>query len=377
MPLHEVTRGGPPPEFLVGALPTYLHLFLTEITQASITAIEFLLLTIVRRVGRPLTVAGDKLPGLPISILYQFLLGGCLFDTKGGASKCINKAVDRGYLQKTWLGAGERKRLFPDMPPGWSFALVLSPLGSEKLQTINSRMLTILKEMRSGEIPIINRDETHELDQVVREEAYIDHHQAAQARAARRAMRRKKGKEVSVIRDGKGRHSGTDLVSGKRKYEGDRDYIVRCFSPRVLNSTDMATCAAIVSNGQAVDQKSARYGLTWARELALVWKGEQIVGAGAIKQRDRREYTARIAARSGEAIPVDTGELGFVAVDPEHRGRHLSTRIVAALLAKHPGPLFATTDSDRMKTVLAKAGFVRKGREWKGRRGQLSLWVKE
>jgi len=57
-----------------------------------------------------------------------------------------------------------------------------------------------------------------------------------------------------------------------------------------------------------------------------------------------------------------------------HRGQHLSTRIVRCLREVNDGRLFATTDDEKMKTVLARAGFEQKGREWMGQRGTLSLW---
>ena len=49
-------------------------------------------------------------------------------------------------------------------------------------------------------------------------------------------------------------------------------------------------------------------------------------------------------------------EVGYVTVSREHRGRHLSSGIVATLLARTSGPLFATTDKEEMKAVLAKNG---------------------
>jgi RimJ/RimL family protein N-acetyltransferase len=70
-------------------------------------------------------------------------------------------------------------------------------------------------------------------------------------------------------------------------------------------------------------------------------------------------------------------ELGYVAVDSDHQGRGLSSRIVAALLSEHAGPLFATTDNEFMKKTLAKSGFMQKGKEWNGQRGRLTLWIKE
>jgi RimJ/RimL family protein N-acetyltransferase len=97
---------------------------------------------------------------------------------------------------------------------------------------------------------------------------------------------------------------------------------------------------------------------------------------GAIK-RIRRGYASAIGERSGIEFPSGTPELGYVAVDEKHRGNRLSPRIVAELLKKNAAPLFATTDNDRMKNTLEKAGFRRQGREWDGKRGRLSLWLKE
>lgn len=45
-----------------------------------------------------------------------------------------------------------------------------------------------------------------------------------------------------------------------------------------------------------------------------------------------------------------------------------SHRLAGALLAQYKGRIFATTYNDRMKATLEKAGFVKKGEEWKGRK---------
>jgi hypothetical protein len=88
----------------------------------------------------------------------------------------------------------------------------------------------------------------------------------------------------------------------------------------------------------------------------------------------RPEYAAGIAAKSGYSFPAETLELGYVAVDPAHRGHGLSHEIAGLLLSQHKGRLFATTDSTRMKETLAEAGFRQEGKEWEGARGLLSFW---
>lgn len=163
----------------------------------------------------------------------------------------------------------------------------------------------------------------------------------------------------------------------KLENERGQEYVVQGCVPENLDHAEMAACIAMVKKGEAVDPQSAARELARASLLAVVRKGRQVVGVGAIKRPRPGYATEKIAKPSGHAFPADTPELGYVAVDPEHRGKHLSPKIVAALLAEHQGPLFATTDCERMKTVLSKAGFLHKGDEWMGKRGQLSLWLKD
>jgi len=78
-------------------------------------------------------------------------------------------------------------------------------------------------------------------------------------------------------------------------------------------------------------------------------------------------------------VPPETLELGYVAVDPGHQGRQLSSRIAALLVSQYKGRLFVTTYHDRMKRTLARTGFVQKGNQWKSKneKDMLSFWEKE
>lgn len=152
-------------------------------------------------------------------------------------------------------------------------------------------------------------------------------------------------------------------------------YAVTVCAPSALNRAEMAVCVHLVVSGGAVKQKYAELGLRDARTLAVVRCAGQIVGIGAIK-RVRPTYARRRAQNSGYGFPPETPELGYVARDAEHKRQNLGLRIVQSLLFSHEGPLWATTDSNRMKEILEGAGFLRRGGEWPGGRGQLSLWVK-
>jgi predicted GNAT family N-acyltransferase len=153
------------------------------------------------------------------------------------------------------------------------------------------------------------------------------------------------------------------------------NYEVKELSSRDLVAKDLAACIAIIKQGDAVDWESAAKELPRATALAIVYKGAQIVGIGAIK-RERRTYAARVSNNSGVSFPPETLELGYVAIALDHRGQHLSHRIVSALLSRYSARLFATTYNARMKATLETAGFEKKGKEWKGKKHMLTFWEK-
>jgi hypothetical protein len=154
------------------------------------------------------------------------------------------------------------------------------------------------------------------------------------------------------------------------------DYLVSKVDTGELTIKVVSTCIAIIKKGEAVDWQSAKRELPLARAVVTARKGSQIVGVGAIK-RERRQYAADVSKKSGFKFPPETPELGYVAVEPEHQGRSLSVRITKRVLSGQKGALFATTYNEWMMKTLEKMGFVRKGKEWKGRTHMLTLWYKE
>ena len=144
-----------------------------------------------------------------------------------------------------------------------------------------------------------------------------------------------------------------------------------------LSGSEMEAYIAIVQQGDAVDPDQAAENIPAAKALAVVRRDGQIAGGGAVKP-VRPGYARHTAEASQFHFDPSTPELGYVAVSPAHRGTGLSHEIVTALVSHHEGPLFATTSNAAMKRALQKAGFVQRGREWAGRRGdRLSLWLKE
>ena len=154
-----------------------------------------------------------------------------------------------------------------------------------------------------------------------------------------------------------------------------REYVLTTCTPSDLRKADLRACVSLVSAGGAVPRKFAEAGLEHATLLAVVRCGAHVVAVGAIK-RVRHDYAARRARASHFAFPASTPELGYVARSPDHKGHGFAAQILSALTSQHTGPLWATTDLARMKAALGDAGFKRKGKEWTGARGRLSLWLK-
>jgi predicted GNAT family N-acyltransferase len=101
------------------------------------------------------------------------------------------------------------------------------------------------------------------------------------------------------------------------------------------------------------------------------------VAVGAIK-RKRPRYASEIAKKSGFRFNRSVYELGFIVVNEPYQDFGLSDAIVEKLLATfHERPLFATSSNEFMKNAFEKAGFVRRGDEWPGMNGMLSLWIKD
>jgi len=150
------------------------------------------------------------------------------------------------------------------------------------------------------------------------------------------------------------------------------DYVVTTCAPGELSDSEREACLAIIKAGGAVAVDSAK--LKHAKLLAVARLGSEIVGVGTVK-RQRPDYAQRIGTRSGFQFPQQTLELGYLAVEGQHRRKGLSHRLVAALLAGKHGGLFSTTYDKRMKKVLAAAGFVQRGHNWPGKSEPLSLWM--
>ena len=155
------------------------------------------------------------------------------------------------------------------------------------------------------------------------------------------------------------------------------NYSITLCKPSELSPAEQERCMTIVREGSAIqNDRYIKQNFPNAKTLAVVRASTgEIVGVGALKA-PNPVHTRTVCDRSGETFDHNRTELGYVAVDGNHRGKKLSYSIVEHLHSSTKEPLFATTDCPRMKKVLTSNGFSNEGQSWKGDRGDLTLWLK-
>jgi hypothetical protein len=152
------------------------------------------------------------------------------------------------------------------------------------------------------------------------------------------------------------------------------EYVVEACGLSDLSATERTRCLRLIADGGAVTMKAARRDFPRSLQVAVARKDGALVGVSAVKP--VRDHAMTVADLAEFPFDPDTPEFGYVVVDHAHRGNKLSSRM-AKLLSGYPGPLFATTSDPSMKSALKGAGFVQRGVDWKGRRGdKISLWIR-
>lgn len=167
----------------------------------------------------------------------------------------------------------------------------------------------------------------------------------------------------------------TDQPKSASAQETD-PFDVEVCDPIKLTKSDRAQIEAILRAGRAVNVPSAMSEIPQAPAFALARQDGKIVGVGAIK-RPRPGYAKLKQEDAKFTFDTEIAELGYVAIDSDFQDNHLSGRITDKLLAAYSGPLFSTTDDEKMKFTLGNRGFQQKGTAWKGKRGVLTLWLRE
>jgi len=126
----------------------------------------------------------------------------------------------------------------------------------------------------------------------------------------------------------------------------DDAYEVTLTSVDKLSAGEIATCIDVVADGGAVSRAAARAGVPHAATLALVRHKGEIIGVGVIKA-PNPQHARTVARESKHPFPGTTPELGYASVRNTHRDKHLSSRILDALLPAPNGVRVSRCGCDR------------------------------
>lgn len=227
--------------------------------------------------------------------------------------------------------------------------------------------------------PVANDDEQNMLYSLLLESALVDRfgiNYRKQVDARQAAGNRGAPKAEGLTSEGTGPDDTTDTVeaepSAYSSWSGD-------FAK--LGEPDQLRVAELIDKGEAIIGTRAeilqRLGTTKLVAVIKETSTGKLIACGAVKNngpgyRTRRFEYAGVDLSGYEAAD----ELGYVVVDKDFKGNHLSRTIVEMIIATAAGALFATTDCDRMKKTLSGQGFEQAGSEWPGDRGPLTLWLR-
>lgn len=148
-----------------------------------------------------------------------------------------------------------------------------------------------------------------------------------------------------------------------------------------LGREDQRAVAALVKEGGAIpdsiEQILPRLARSHRVELLREPGTNRIVGAGVLKD-PSTNYRCNKFAEAGVTLDgyEDAPELGYIVVAKDRERQGLGERLVRAVADPLTKGCFATTDDPTMFKKLARAGFSRRGQEWQGARGKLSLWTR-
>lgn len=139
--------------------------------------------------------------------------------------------------------------------------------------------------------------------------------------------------------------------------------------PDECSSEEIDKFCEFVRMGGEVESQGLTNRIKKAALLVFLYSGKDLIGVAAIKN-PNAGYKAEVFQKAtATALPEGFAlELGWVYVDPEHRGKGLSRKLVeAALASAEKQNVFATsrTDNKAMHKTLLKFGFSKEGRPYR------------
>lgn len=123
--------------------------------------------------------------------------------------------------------------------------------------------------------------------------------------------------------------------------------------------------------------RDALTNLRASKTIAIIkHENGSVVALAAIKQ-PNPGYYEKLQQRSGIQVSMESNELGYLAVDSEHRGRGLSNWLLSSLTSRYVGnKLFTVSCNPLTSDSKRRCGFKPVGNTWVGESGNtLQIWT--
>ncbi len=150
--------------------------------------------------------------------------------------------------------------------------------------------------------------------------------------------------------------------------------------PKEFTDPELARFRDMVLRGGEVERALLTPHIRRAHLLVCIHVGRRLVAVGALNNPPPQYREAITRDSHGPDLCLCGGEVGYVAVAKNFRGRGLGRRLTESLLKNCTGPLYATTRELNfpMHRILNAAGFRKTGQPWASndRPGEsMVLWI--
>jgi len=150
--------------------------------------------------------------------------------------------------------------------------------------------------------------------------------------------------------------------------------------PSECTDNEIIVFKGMVSQGRQVTERGLDDLIKQAVFLAFHYEGDQLAGVAALKK-PRKEYKSRTFQNAGVVEQADKFdlEIGWTFTLKEYEGLHICSNLIQNLIEKSQSHnMYATTSSknSRMDRILTRFGFAKVGAPYRGRKGQLQLYLR-
>lgn len=173
-----------------------------------------------------------------------------------------------------------------------------------------------------------------------------------------------KGKPAQELNEDELRSTLAEAITiAINKREAEK-YKIEVKSPSKVTENELDRFAELVTDGGEVTN-GLRERLETASALGFLRYDGKIVGTAALKK-PAPNYRKGVFEKAQSKQPISSYpyELGWVFLDPAHRGKMRMVPLIIAVMKRAKGSgVFATTrtSNDRMLHILTRQGFVRDG----------------